>query len=490
MKYLIPFCVFAVISLVAASAAQAQWECVYATYDDPDSNGTGSNTVAVGVIKEDMFIALVNSVGSDLITTENFMIPYVDASAGVGRKYSYGYGGDATGVFQVWTDGLFDQVTLYGASQLKATPDSLIYLANNDPDHNILVFKYENDTVTVPPPFYRQPTGSNGIWGIDVDMNGYVYVCNDTSMGVSDDVKIYDPVSQWGPAHADIPVTTLDLPDGVYKGICVTPDGSQLFVTDHGNKRILKYVGSPTSGYAQDNGFSYEVSLADTIPLAPPVVRASVIGLGYLASNNILFVACDTLFGRPGRSYQYARIYLLNPNTGALVSTDSSVSVIDVAKWNFTLTGTYSNRPGGKVPLNASGYTSTYDVKFDENGNLYSQSYYGWTVEKWHYLGTLPTVTSVERLEGRVPEAYELSQNYPNPFNPVTTIDFSLSNADFVTLKVYNLLGQEVATLVRGEKQAGNYRVTFDANDLPSGTYMYVLRSGTFSEMKKMILLK
>jgi len=333
-------------------------------------------------------------------------------------------------------------------------------------------------------------TGTKGIWGIDVDNNGYVYVCNDTSAGVSDDLKIYNPVSQWGPAHADVPITSLDLPDGVYKGICVTPDGSQLFVTDHGNKRIVKYVGSPTGGYTLDNGFSYEVSLADTIPLAPPVCRASVIGLGYLPNNNILFVACDTLHGNPGRAYQYSRIYLLNPNTGALVSNDSSISVIDVAKWNFTMTGGYNRRTFGKTPPNASGYTSTFDVKFDEKGYLYSQSYYGWTVEKWRYVGTLPTVTSVERIDSRVPDSYGLSQNYPNPFNPVTTIDFSLTRPDFVTLKVYNLLGEEVATLVNGEKEIGNYRVKFDATDLPSGIYMYELRSGTFGAMRKMILLK
>jgi hypothetical protein len=184
-------------------------------------------------------------------------------------------------------------------------------------------------------------------------------------------------------------------------------------------------------------------------------------------------------------------MYLLNPNTGAFASPDSSVSTIDVAAWNYTmLDSSYTNRVDGKIPGNASGYTSTYDVDFDENGFLYSQSHFGWTVEKWEYQGMLPVITSVEQVPGEVPDSYKLNQNYPNPFNPTTNIEFSLFKSGFVSLKVFDLLGQEVVTLVNEEKGVGNYRVTFDARDLPSGTYFYTLSTGGFTEMKKMLLLR
>jgi hypothetical protein len=92
--------------------------------------------------------------------------------------------------------------------------------------------------------------------------------------------------------------------------------------------------------------------------------------------------------------------------------------------------------------------------------------------------------------ENQNPEKFYLFQNYPNPFNPVTTINYQLTMNNFVTLKVYNTLGEEVATLVNGEKPAGKYQVTFDASKLSSGIYFYRLKAGSFIQTKKMILLK
>ena len=85
---------------------------------------------------------------------------------------------------------------------------------------------------------------------------------------------------------------------------------------------------------------------------------------------------------------------------------------------------------------------------------------------------------------------YYLSQNYPNPFNPSTTIKYQIPQRGMVTLRVYDILGMEVTTLVNEEKSAGNYEVTFSARDLSSGIYFYQLRSGSFVETKKMILLR
>jgi hypothetical protein len=88
------------------------------------------------------------------------------------------------------------------------------------------------------------------------------------------------------------------------------------------------------------------------------------------------------------------------------------------------------------------------------------------------------------------PEKFELSQNYPNPFNPVTHLGFGISNSGHVSFKVYDVLGNEVKTLVNEIKPAGYYEVEFDGSNLPSGIYYYKIESGSFSQVKKMMLVK
>ncbi|MBK8382664.1 MAG: T9SS type A sorting domain-containing protein, partial [Ignavibacteria bacterium] len=96
------------------------------------------------------------------------------------------------------------------------------------------------------------------------------------------------------------------------------------------------------------------------------------------------------------------------------------------------------------------------------------------------------------------PEKYELEQNYPNPFNPATIINYQLSMFSNVSLKVYDVLGQEVKTLVNENKPAGRYEVTFNGADFPSGVYFYRLvvspsnpmESDVFTDVKRMVLIK
>jgi len=88
------------------------------------------------------------------------------------------------------------------------------------------------------------------------------------------------------------------------------------------------------------------------------------------------------------------------------------------------------------------------------------------------------------------PLNFQLNQNYPNPFNPSTVISWQLAVRSFVTLKIYDVLGNEVAVLVNEEKPAGNYKIDFKGNNLASGIYFYTLRAGSFVQSRKMILLK
>jgi len=96
----------------------------------------------------------------------------------------------------------------------------------------------------------------------------------------------------------------------------------------------------------------------------------------------------------------------------------------------------------------------------------------------------------VELATDAVPAEFTLSQNYPNPFNPATTISFSMPKSEVVTLKIYDMLGREISTLINEEKPAGVYNATFDASQLASGTYIYTLRVGDFQQSRKMTLLK
>ena len=89
-----------------------------------------------------------------------------------------------------------------------------------------------------------------------------------------------------------------------------------------------------------------------------------------------------------------------------------------------------------------------------------------------------------------MPNIFSLEQNYPNPFNPTTEIKYSIKNAGMVSLKVYNILGQEVDTLVNKAQTPGPYEVEFNAQNLTSGIYFYRLTFGSFSETKKLIMLK
>ena len=108
-------------------------------------------------------------------------------------------------------------------------------------------------------------------------------------------------------------------------------------------------------------------------------------------------------------------------------------------------------------------------------------------VAKWN---PGPASVGDHSLQRGIPGTPHLNQNYPNPFNPTTVIRYEISVTSFVTLEMYNVLGQEVATLVNELKQPGRYEARWNAEKLSSGVYFYRLQAGEYAETKKLILLK
>ena len=151
------------------------------------------------------------------------------------------------------------------------------------------------------------------------------------------------------------------------------------------------------------------------------------------------------------------------------------------------LTIYYSSNNGANWTLQ---YTST------TAGVIYhmTHSRNGFTVWGVKSNGTIvrygPTLTGIEPIGNTSPTSYTLAQNYPNPFNPVTKINFAIPKQNLVTIKVYDILGREVSTLVNEVKSPGTYSIDFDGSKYASGAYFYKIKAGDFTDTKKMMLIK
>ena len=138
---------------------------------------------------------------------------------------------------------------------------------------------------------------------------------------------------------------------------------------------------------------------------------------------------------------------------------------------------------------NLTGGSSQVKVRFRLTSDPSVQGQ-GWWVDDITLTDYCGTLTGVNHTQTGVPMTFALNQNYPNPFNPTTTIKFQIPKQAFLTIKVYDILGKLVETLVNENKDAGYYDINFDASNLASGLYIYKIEAGTFNDTKKMILIK
>jgi len=172
----------------------------------------------------------------------------------------------------------------------------------------------------------------------------------------------------------------------------------------------------------------------------------------------------DTINIEDSVGVEFLRGYIINniSNGTDQFYVQMVLDTVDSEDADYSLTGVYEDDtpPEGDAPRN-------YKTKvFFENGTS--------------------SLTAVNQ----IPKEYALSQNYPNPFNPVTKINFALPKQGFVTLKIYDITGREIQTLVNEVKQAGHYTVDFNGAHLSSGVYFYRIQSGNFVSVKRMVLIK
>jgi len=165
--------------------------------------------------------------------------------------------------------------------------------------------------------------------------------------------------------------------------------------------------------------------------------------------------------------------------TGKLYASDNNVTFMDTSYGVKWIDGWY---PGQSLISGVdSVFTPPYSYTLDPFDSV--------KTKVMQYAGNKGSVTGVEKLKS-MPSGFVLYQNYPNPFNPSTTISYQLPEEGNVELSIYNMLGQQVAQLVSGYKNAGNYSVIWDAQNFASGIYFYTLKEQNFIESKKMLLLK
>ncbi|HET6273079.1 MAG TPA: T9SS type A sorting domain-containing protein [Bacteroidota bacterium] len=189
-----------------------------------------------------------------------------------------------------------------------------------------------------------------------------------------------------------------------------------------------------------------------------------------------------------GNTWTHANIVLPNLTVvWSLVINSLGHIFAAVSQSTFSYGVLRSTDDGINWTLVNSGFTTSatvYDLVINSSGYVFAGTGGGGVFR------SVQSTTSVEQIDHELPTAFSLKQNYPNPFNPSTSIQFSVPRTEFVTLKIYNILGKDVATLVSKNLSAGTYETEWNAQGFPSGVYFYRLQAGAFIQIKKLILIR
>lgn len=214
------------------------------------------------------------------------------------------------------------------------------------------------------------------------------------------------------------------------------------------------------TAYLPDYGMSFNKSIDSINPTSTSVVRMRNPVMGPYAGT-VTYTTNITPSPAPGTltpTFSPSNVRTFTGVSDSVLINTTSTANVPQQLYTVTVTGTETGGP--RV------HSRTYQIRV---GNF----------------------TGIQNTNNEVPQVYSLQQNYPNPFNPTTNINFGLPKGSLVTLKIFDILGQEVATLVNNSNlAAGNYTYDFNASNIPSGIYFYRISAGEFSDVKKMMLIK
>jgi N-acetylneuraminic acid mutarotase len=275
-------------------------------------------------------------------------------------------------------------------------------------------------------------------------VNGIIYVIGGVKPGgvASNEVEAYNPVTDEWETKTPMPTARWALSTAVVDGKIFAIGGSRP------GGQILKTVELYDTGKDVWTVWTTEASMP--------------VGNGYFGTGLVDGIIY-TVGGASNPASPYSQVFACDPSTGEWLEK-TAMSMARFALGVGVVNGKIYAIGGGIgwLPLPLS-IVEEYD----------------------------PTLTSVEDFSlDNISTRFVLQQNYPNPFNPFTNIEFSIPKSEYVILKIYNILGEEVATLVSKDHTAGKYKYNWDASSMASGVYLYRIQAGDYVEVKKMVLLR
>jgi photosystem II stability/assembly factor-like uncharacterized protein len=244
------------------------------------------------------------------------------------------------------------------------------------------------------------------------------------------------------------------------------------------------------AAYTIDGGNTWTLSTFSGVPTAS--ASANLREVAFLNSSTVVAVGDKVILlsTNGGASFTYVNFTLGELLTGVAFNSATNGWAVGAKSASPRTLGLFQTSDGGSTWTNKVDYT-VFDVNNTINDVSVSPNGYVYVCAGSSAIYTNSPLTDVED-ENDLPITFSLSQNYPNPFNPSTSIRYSIKEASFVTLKVYDILGSEVSTLVNEFQQPGSYNSQFSIlnSQLSSGIYFYQLKAGNYSETRKMLYLK